>query len=65
MGLFLTLINLKIHWIWLQIFTEIRNYLKMQKNEQCNIKILSNKLRKYNPTKAKKIKAKEETLNAA
>ena len=31
MGLFLTLINLKIQQIWLEIFTETRIYLKMQK----------------------------------
>ena len=31
MGLFLALINLKIHLIWLQLFTEKKVYLKMQK----------------------------------
>ena len=35
------------------------------KNKQSEIKILLNKLRKYNPTKLKKIKEKKETLSAA
>ena len=65
MGLFLTLINSKIHWIWLQIFTKKKKLLKDAENEQCDIEILLNKLRNYNPTKSKKIKAKEEPLNAA
>ena len=34
-------------------------------NGQNEIKILSNKLRNYNPTKLKRIKTKEETLNAS
>ena len=42
-----------------------KKLLKDTENEQQDIKILLNKLRKYNPTKAKKIKAKEETLSAA
>ena len=42
-----------------------KKLLKDAENEQQDIKILLNKLRKYNPTKAKKIKAKEETLSAA
>ena len=41
------------------------NLLKEAENEQYDIKILLNKLRNYNPTKPKKIKAKEETLSAA
>ena len=39
--------------------------LKVAENKQHEIKLLLNKLRKYNPTKAKKIKAREETLSAA
>ena len=42
-----------------------KNLLKDAENKQSNIKILLNKLRNYNPTKPKKIKAKEETLSAA
>ena len=42
-----------------------KNLLKGAENEQCNIKILLYKLRNYNPTKPKKIKAKKETLSAA
>ena len=42
-----------------------KKLLKDAKNEQHDIKILLNKLRNYNPTKLKKIKAKEETLSAA
>ena len=42
-----------------------KKLLKDAENEQQDMKILLNKLRKYNPTKAKKIKAKEETLSAA
>ena len=42
-----------------------KNLLKGAENKQSNIKILLNKLRNYNPTKPKKIKAKEETLSAA
>ena len=42
-----------------------KNLLKDMSNEQYDIKILLNKLRNYNPTKPKKIKAKEETLSAA
>ena len=41
-----------------------KNLLKDAENEQYNIKILSYKLRNYNPTKPKKIKAKKETLIA-
>ena len=41
-----------------------KNLLKGAENEQCNIKILLYKLRNYNPTKPKKIKAKKETLIA-
>ena len=39
--------------------------LKDAENVQKEIKILLNKLRKYNPTQIKKINAKEETLSAA
>ena len=42
-----------------------KSLLKDAENEQNKIKILLNKLRKYNPAKLKKIKAKEETLSAA
>ena len=42
-----------------------KKLLKDAENKQYNIKILLNKLRNYNPTKPKKIKAKEETLCAA
>ena len=42
-----------------------KKLLKDAENEQHNIKILLNKLRNYNPTKPKKLKAKEETLSAA
>ena len=42
-----------------------KKLLKDAENKQSEIKILLNKLRKYNPTKLKKIKAKEETLSAA
>ena len=61
MGLFLTLINLKTHLIWLQTFTKTRVYLKMLKINKTK---LLNKLKNYNPTSLKKIKAKEETLIA-
>ena len=54
----LFLIDLKIRWIWLQIFTEIRIKTIWHKN-------IIKQLRNYNPTKPKKIKAKEETLIAA
>ena len=37
---------------------------KGEENKQSEIKILLNKLRMYNPTKLKKINAKEETLSA-
>ena len=43
-----------------------KNLLKDAENKKKNendIKILLNKLRNYNPTKTKKIKAKEETFN--
>ena len=42
-----------------------KKLLKDGENKQYVIKILLNKLRNYNPTKPKKIKAKEETLIAA
>ena len=42
-----------------------KNLLKDAENEQSHIKIILNNLRNYNPTKPKKIKAKEETLSAA
>ena len=42
-----------------------KKLLKDAENKQHDIKILLNKLRKYNPIKPKKIKAKEETLSAA
>ena len=41
-----------------------KSLLKDAKNEQNETKILLNKLRNYNPTKAIKIKAKKETLSA-
>ena len=40
-----------------------KNLIKDAENEQYAIKILLNKLKNYNPTKPKKIKAKEETLS--
>ena len=46
-------------------FYRTKSLLKDAENEQNEIKILLNKLRKYNPTKLKKIKAKEETLSTA
>ena len=42
-----------------------KNLFKDAENKQSDIKILLSKLRNYNPTKPKKIKAKEETLSAA
>ena len=42
-----------------------KSLLKDAENKQNEMKILLNKLGKYNPTKLKKIKAKEETLSAA
>ena len=42
-----------------------KKLLKYEENKQSEIKILLNKLRKNNPTKLKKIKAKEETLSTA
>ena len=42
-----------------------KNLLKDAENKQSDIKILLNKLRNYNPTKPKNIKAKEETIIAA
>ena len=42
-----------------------KGLLKDAENEQRKIKILLNKLRKHNPTKIRKINAKEETLSAA
>ena len=67
MELFLTLINLKFHWIRLQIFTETWNYLQklIAENEQNEIKTLLSKLRNYNPTKLNKTNVKKETLSAA
>ena len=41
-----------------------KSLLKDAENKQHEIKILLNKLRNYNPTKLKKIKAKKETLSA-
>ena len=41
-----------------------KNLFKDAENKQSDIKILLSKLRNYNPTKPKKIKAKEETLRA-
>ena len=42
-----------------------KKLLKNAENKQHDIKTLLSKLRKYNPTKPKKIKANEETLSAA
>ena len=42
-----------------------KKLLKDRENKQYVIKILLNTLRNYNPTKPKKIKAKEETLSSA
>ena len=42
-----------------------KKLLKYEENKQSEIKVLLNKLRKNNPTKLKKIKAKEETLSTA
>ena len=42
-----------------------KNLLKDVENKQYDTKLLLNKLGYYNPTKPKKIKAKEETLSAA
>ena len=42
-----------------------KSLLQDAENKQNEIKILLYKLRKYNPTKLKKIKVKEETLSAA
>ena len=42
-----------------------KKLLQDAKNKRSEIKRLLNKLRKYNPTKLKKINAKEETLSAA
>ena len=56
MRLFLTLISLKI---------QNKSLLKDAENKQNKIKILLNKIRKYNPTKLENINAKEETLSAA
>ena len=42
-----------------------KELLKNAENKKHNIKILLNKLRKYNPTNPKKIKDKEETLSVA
>ena len=56
MRLFLTLINLKI---------QNKSLLKDTENKQNEIKILLNKIKKYNPTKLKNINVKEETLSAA
>ena len=61
MGLFLTLINLKIHLIWLQIFTH-KSLPKDAENKQKRIKILLSKLRKYNPAKLKKDESQRRNL---
>ena len=42
-----------------------KKFRKGAKNKQSEIKVLLKKLRKYNPTKLKKIKEKGETLSAA
>ena len=42
-----------------------KKVLKNEENKQSEIKILLNKLIKYNPTKLKKISAKEEIVSAA
>ena len=42
-----------------------KKLLKYAENKQIEIKILLSKLRKYNPAKIKKIKAKEESLSTA
>ena len=42
-----------------------KKLLKGEQNKQSEIKILLNKLRKYNPTKLKKKNAKEQTLSVA
>ena len=42
-----------------------KSLLKNAEDKQNEIKILLNKLKNYNPTSLKKIKAKEETLIAA
>ena len=42
-----------------------KKLLKDAENKQCHIKILLNKLRNYNSTKPKMIKAKEKTLRTA
>ena len=42
-----------------------KSLLKNDEDKQNEIKILLNKLKNYNPTSLKKIKAKEETLIAA
>ena len=42
-----------------------KKLLKDTENEQKEIKILLNKLRKYNPTKLKNLNVKEETLSSA
>ena len=40
-----------------------KNLLKDAENKQLEMKILLNKLKRYNPAKPKKIKANEETLS--
>ena len=42
-----------------------KSLLKYAENKKHDTKILLNKLRTYNPTKLKKVKAKEETISAA
>ena len=65
MRLFLTLINLKIQKIFASNIYRNKILLIDAEDKQHDIKILLNKLRNYNPTKPKKIKAKKETLSAA
>ena len=51
---------------WIDLASNIyrdTNLLKTPENKQYNIKILLNKLKKYNPTKPKKIEAKKRNLN--
>ena len=52
-------ISLDLAW---NIYRNI-TLLKDAENEQKEIKILLNKLRKYNPTRLTKVNAKEETLS--
>ena len=62
-----TIVNFNKFKISLDLASNIyrsKKLLKDAENKQ-QIKILLNKLRKYNPSKSKKIKAREETLSAA